>query len=519
MRAVFFAWLLGHAAIASSSVQQDVAGSVARASSPTNGLAEVPPALAPYVGNMHRQLIAGNATQDCMAFALAYEFALRAQPARAPNRDVWDALRLGPDCGVAPPPELANMPPFWPPSGPAVASGVPTFYVSPDGDDAGPGSEAAPFRTVQRGVNATRAARAPGTGPAAVILRAGVHILGSTIALDSRDDGLAVSNYPGEAAWVSGGAPLEGLAFSPVDVVPGGANVYSAHVPSPPAFLTSLLTADSSGAPNKRLYRAQFPNFNPEWRCVGRRRVHFCLVQAVLMLAVMYPHFLMMFCSATGACGGGPRAFARPECARDAAASPFLAALGARFASAGGDARSAWGPHGDAAQGRAGLGVNDPAIVGWVKPGHFPTPLTYFRNLSGLGLKNDSIVSGGGSKAKELLRLRYLFSPRTQMTNYNLFAVGRGGACGLWTDAWPEDSSLGWDYQCGNVRVAVCAMTYCQRVPHAPGPSTQVTDGGWEDIVDRLMNTLGQLNLPLGLVFNSSAAPNMANWSVRAAAG
>ena len=44
----------------------------------------------------------------------------------------------------------------------------------------------------------------------------------------------------------------------------------------------------------------------------------------------------------------------------------------------------------------------------------------------------------------------------------------------------------------------------------------QVTDGGWEDIVDRLMNTLGQLNLPLGLVFNSTVAPNMANWSVRA---
>ena len=102
----------------------------------------------------------------------------------------------------------------------------------------------------------------------------------------------------------------------------------------------------------------QFPNFNPEW-------------------------------SATGACGGGARAAGRPECVRLAEASPFLAATGARFEAAGGDRRAAWGPHGAAAG-----GVNDPAILGWVKPGRFPTPETYFRNLSGLGLKNDSVVRG-----------------------------------------------------------------------------------------------------------------------------
>ena len=189
------------------------------------------------------------------AFALAYEFALRAQPARAPNLDVWNALRLGPECGVTPPPAL-DTPAPWPVSI-AVPQGIPTFYVSPDGSDASPGSEAAPFLTVARGVNATRASRAPGTGPAAIVLRAGIHILGATIALDARDSDLTVSAFPGEAAWVSGGAPLAGLSWAPVDVVPGGANVYAAHVPQPPPFMLSLATADATGAPNKRLYRAQ----------------------------------------------------------------------------------------------------------------------------------------------------------------------------------------------------------------------------------------------------------------------
>jgi hypothetical protein len=307
-------------------------GSLARATRPfTTGLNSVPQPLATYVVDMHRSLAALNATQDCMAYALAYEYALRAQPARAPNLDVFNALRLGPNCGVPPPPALDAARSFWPPFT-VINAGVPTFYVSPTGNDADPGTEAAPFRTVLRGVNATRGARAPGTGPAAIVLRAGIHLLGDTVSLDDRDDGLAISNYPGEAAWVSGAAVLSSLDWKPFDVVPGGANVYAARVAAPPPFMVSLLTADDTGAPNKRLYRAQFPNFNPEW-------------------------------SVTGACGGGGRAFEREECARDAAASPLIAALGARYAAGGGDARAAWGPGLSSMESGLEFSVNDPVIL------------------------------------------------------------------------------------------------------------------------------------------------------------
>lgn len=48
-----------------------------------------------------------------------------------------------------------------------------------------------------------------GTPPSAIVLRAGTYFLNATLMLDARDSGLVVQNYPGEAAWLSGGVPLE----------------------------------------------------------------------------------------------------------------------------------------------------------------------------------------------------------------------------------------------------------------------------------------------------------------------
>ena len=76
------------------------------------------------------------------------------------------------------------------------------------------------------------------------------------------------------------------------------------------------------------------------------------------------------------------------------------------------------------------------------------------------------------------------------MTNYNLYSTGRGGACGLWTNFWGPESSYGWDYHCGNV-----------------------TDGGWEE-VDELMQSIGQLNMPVGLMFDTAQLPNVAAWKL-----
>lgn len=457
-----------------------VAGAIARASTPVKETllgplrGALPDALVDYVEKLHAKLASGvrpprppppvaasdpllaplaellaaaeagvdpvAATQDCMAYGVAYEYALRVMPARAPHREVWDALRLGPDCGAPPPPsrEELGLPPPWPPAATdaAPSAGGPTFYVSPTGSDTtGDGSLAAPFATVRRGVDATRAARPPGAGPASVILRAGLHVLGDTVALDARDAGLTIANYPGEAAWVSGGAPVSPAVWTPYNVTANASNVYAAALgPSAPRYLTSLVTVNATdGSPGKRLYRAQLPNFNPEL-------------------------------SLLGACGGGPRAARMPECVRAALESPFITHTARRLAAAAGGG-AAGVSHPWAAAGSP-VGVVDGLLAAWLPPPHFPTPQLVFRDLSGLGLKNDSILA-----------------------HYNQFAVGRGGACGLWTDAWPANSSLGWDYHCGNISA-----------------------GGWEE-VDELMYTIGQLNLPAAAVLNLSAYPHAADWA------
>lgn len=428
--------------LASSAAALELAGSRARASTPRLvpvPVSELPEALRAYLATLHAFTAtaspAGLGTvqtaQDCQAFALAYEYALRLQPSRAPAQDVFDALRLGPDCGASPPPTAASLglAPAWPRAANAtsIAAG-PIFYVDyAHGDDAQAGTPAAPFKTIARGVAATRSARAPGAGPAAVLLRGGVHELGATVDLDSRDAGLTVAAAPGEGAWVSGGARVGPLAWAPVNVsADTRANVWRATVVAPPTYMTGLLTVGAGGAPTKRLFRAQFPNFNPEMH-------------------------------ATGACGGGARAAAMPECVALAASSPFLRHMGARIAAAGGDAWAATG-------GERGV-EGDPAVLAWLKPANFSRPEVFFNDLKGKNLKNDSAMDG-----------------------YNLYSTGRGCACGLWTNAWPRESSYGWDYHCGNV-----------------------TSGGWEE-VDELMQTIGQLNIPTGLLFDPTALPNMAAW-------
>ena len=40
-----------------------------------------------------------------------------------------------------------------------------------------------------------------------------------------------------------------------------------------------------------------------------------------------------------------------------------------------------------------------------------------------------------------------------------------------------------------------------------------MTDGGWEN-VDELMNSDGILNMPVGMLFDPAALPNMAAWEL-----
>jgi len=96
-----------------------------------------------------------------------------------------------------------------------------TFYVAPDGHDDNPGTEGAPFATLERARDAMRAARAQmdGLGGAATYVRGGVYRVEKTFRLDAADSGApgaptVFRAYPGETPRFTGGVSLEG--FQPV---------------------------------------------------------------------------------------------------------------------------------------------------------------------------------------------------------------------------------------------------------------------------------------------------------------
>ena len=83
-------------------------------------------------------------------------------------------------------------------------------FPTSKGSDAAAGTQAAPFATVGKAVAATRELNRimHGSG-GTILLRAGVHYLAETVALDTRDAGLTIQNFEGEPAWLSGGVPLK----------------------------------------------------------------------------------------------------------------------------------------------------------------------------------------------------------------------------------------------------------------------------------------------------------------------
>ncbi|MBN1421755.1 MAG: right-handed parallel beta-helix repeat-containing protein [Planctomycetes bacterium] len=90
-----------------------------------------------------------------------------------------------------------------------------TFFVAPGGRDENPGTEAAPFRTIERARDAVRAIPREARGEVSVILRGGVYAIDRTIAFtpdDSGEDGrpIIVRAADGETPIVSGGRRITG---------------------------------------------------------------------------------------------------------------------------------------------------------------------------------------------------------------------------------------------------------------------------------------------------------------------
>ena len=214
---------------------------------------------------LRRQVDAVKNTTECEIRMLAYEYALTQLPERAAATnmvEVFDGLELEHMCGV----DRPKQEPMPPPSYPLPATAF--FVDAAKGSDANPGTEAAPFQTVAAAVGATRlgdaANNANGTSARAstVVLRAGTHFLGKTLALGAADSGLTLMNYPAEEAWLSGGVPLT-TAWTKTGAA--DANIFVTDVTDAAALaasFTGLMTLQT----HRRLTRARFPNALPEDR-------------------------------------------------------------------------------------------------------------------------------------------------------------------------------------------------------------------------------------------------------------
>jgi len=146
-----------------------------------------------------------------------------------------------------------------------VKSTLLTFFVDIFGNDEEySGTIEFPFRTLSRAILEARKTRRLGTrDPVTILLRKGIHFLGSTdgigtIYLDKDDSGLTISAYLEEEVWISGGVQLN-LTWTPFRVnSTSGENIWVAKTPSTLTNLTGLQLLDS------RLTRARYPNCDVE---------------------------------------------------------------------------------------------------------------------------------------------------------------------------------------------------------------------------------------------------------------
>jgi len=89
------------------------------------------------------------------------------------------------------------------------------YYVSLNGDDANPGTESQPFRTIPRARDSVRAHNQNMSGDITVYLRQGTHELKETLLLEPVDSGtnghqVIYRNYPGEMVSLCGGKHING---------------------------------------------------------------------------------------------------------------------------------------------------------------------------------------------------------------------------------------------------------------------------------------------------------------------
>jgi hypothetical protein len=135
------------------------------------------------------------------------------------------------------------------------------------GKDGAAGTKAAPVKTISKAVKLAAAGGTVGA-PFAVVLRAGIHFLSTTLQVDETLSGLTIQNYPNEEAFISGGTPIT-PTWSQVSTsteLPGNRSI----TPAPNVWKTkldqlavpglNLHTYDQKDPTHARMTRARFPN-------------------------------------------------------------------------------------------------------------------------------------------------------------------------------------------------------------------------------------------------------------------
>ncbi|MFC5404619.1 discoidin domain-containing protein [Cohnella soli] len=114
----------------------------------------------------------------------------------------------------------------------AAAMPQTVFFVSPSGNDSNPGTEALPFRTIEKARNVVRTLNSNMTGDILVYLRGGTYSLTDTLAFSSNDSGtnghnVIYKNVAGETPVLSGGTTISGWTLHDASK-----NIYKASVGS-----------------------------------------------------------------------------------------------------------------------------------------------------------------------------------------------------------------------------------------------------------------------------------------------
>jgi hypothetical protein len=205
------------------------------------------------------------AETDCAVRGLLLEHAQHIQPqlSSANLQHVFDSLELAGRCNTSRP-----LPPATPPPPPATPVGAALFVDFATGDDSAAGAVGSPFKTIAKALAVAGASKTVD----AIVLRAGVHFLESTLQLTPAHSDLLITAFcsgsaPCEEVWLSGGIPLPAAAWTPHNVS-NGANIWQRDVPAAAAAAGAVPASalhwleDLEGA--TALTRARWPNRRPQ---------------------------------------------------------------------------------------------------------------------------------------------------------------------------------------------------------------------------------------------------------------